>query len=99
MKFTDVLKRYHISPLKYEDDRFLVERDYVDLFKILIKYFVIKSSYEDVKKLFDELNRKKEFVLKNTLLDLSEEELIDVLMGQNTNVVIDKCDSSNSNIG
>ena len=98
MKFTDVLKRYHISPLKYEDDRMLVEKDYIDLFKILTKYFVMKFSYEDIKKMFDELNKKKEFVLKNILLDLSEEELIDILMGQNTSVVIDKNNITNSKI-
>ncbi len=98
MKFTDVLKRYHISPLKYEDDRMLVEKDYIDLFKILTKYFVMKFSYEDIKKMFDELNKKKEFVLKNILLDLSEEELIDILMGQNTSVVIDKNNTTNSKI-
>lgn len=90
MKFTDVLKRYHVSPLKYEDDRILVEKDYVDLFKMLMKYFVMKSSYEDMKKIFDELSKKKEFTLKNILLELSEEEMIDVLMGQNTSIVVDK---------
>ena len=94
MKFTDVLKRYHVSPLKYEDDRILVEKDYVDLFKMLMKYFVMKSSYEDMKKIFDELSKKKEFTLKNILLELSEEEMIDVLMGQNTSIVVDKTDKT-----
>lgn len=90
MKFVDVLKRYHVSPLKYEDDRILVEKDYMDLFKMLMKYFVMKSSYDDMKKILDELSKKKEFTLKNILLELSEEEMIDVLMGQNTSIVVDE---------
>lgn len=88
MKFADVLKRYHVSPLKYEDDRILVEKDYMDLFKMLMKYFVMKSSYDDMKKILDELSKKKEFTSKNILLELSEEEMIDVLMGQNTSIVV-----------
>lgn len=90
MKFTDVLKRYHIAPLKYDDNRILVEKDYLDLFKILMKYFVMKFSFEDMKSMFDELSKKKEFTLKNMLLNLSEEEMIDILMGQNSNIVVNK---------
>lgn len=90
MKFTDVLKRYHIAPLKYDDNRILVEKDYLDFFKILMKYFVMKFSFEDMKSMFDELSKKKEFTLKNMLLNLSEEEMIDILMGQNSNIVVGK---------
>lgn len=90
MKFTDVLKRYHISPLKYDDDRLLVEKDYFDLFKFLMKYFTMKMSYDEVHKLFEELSRKKEFTLKNLLLEISEEEMMDILTGQNTSIVVNE---------
>ena len=33
-------------------------------------------------------SKKKEFTSKNILLELSEEEMIDVLMGQNTSIVV-----------
>ena len=43
MQFKDVLKRYHISPLQYEDNTELNERDYYSLFVFLQKYYTIKA--------------------------------------------------------
>lgn len=91
MKFEDVLKRYHISPLQYEDGTLLRENDYIDLLKILNKYAYVKSKTgTDFKFLVPAtLMKKIEFAEKNTLIPISEEDMMDILMEQNSNSVIE----------
>ena len=38
MKFDDVLRRYNVSPLCYEDGTRLAEKDYVKLFSMWMNY-------------------------------------------------------------
>lgn len=88
MKFVDILKRYHISPLKYEDDRILSEKDYRDFFVLLTKYYASIDGFESIKSLFGEEERKILFLKKNSLLPVESEEVFDILMGQDISPVI-----------
>lgn len=86
MKFTDVLQRYHIAPLKYDDDKILDEKDYFELSKILHKYVFMKNKFDNNFLDFEvneNLVKKVEHTLKNSLMDLSEEDIMDILMEQN----------------
>ena len=91
MQFKDVLKRYHISPLQYEDNTELNERDYYSLFVFLQKYYTIKALTDNKFKMpvVDDVSVQK--VIKNkekSLLPLSEEECLDMLMNQKTKEVV-----------
>ena len=87
MQFKDILKRYHISPLRYEDNSELSERDYYSLFVFLQKYYMIKSITDNKFKMpviDDSLIQKVIKSMEKSLLPLSEEECLDILMNQKT---------------
>ncbi|MBR6401841.1 MAG: hypothetical protein IKS48_00490 [Eubacterium sp.] len=91
MCFKEMLKRYHISPLQYADGEELSERDYFSLFTILQKYYTIKSMNDEKfnipfvdKALIDKVSRNKE----KSLIPLSDEECMDILMKQNIKEVL-----------
>lgn len=89
MKFTDVLERYHISPLKYDDDTVLNEKDYLNLFQILLKYILVKNCMgEKIDTTINEsLIKKMESAFKRALIPFSDFELLDILMEQKTEVI------------
>ena len=85
MCFKDILKRYHISPLKYDDNEELSERDYFSLYTILQKYYTIKALNDDKFKIpsVDEVLVQKVIKDKNkSLIPLTDEEQMDILMKQ-----------------
>ena len=43
MNFKEILQRYHVSPLQYDDGVELQESDYVDLYVVLMKYYFIRK--------------------------------------------------------
>lgn len=91
MSFTDVLTRYHISPLMYEDGSLLRENDYVDLLRILTKYAYMKERKgvvisNDIKEL---LINKINYAEKNSLIPPSEEDIMDILLEQKSESVIE----------
>ena len=90
MQFREILKRYHVSPLKYEDNSELNERDYLSLFTLLQKYFCIKSIFDESfempsvsKESMDKVKRCAE----KSLLPLTEEECLDILTRQKPSVL------------
>ena len=92
MTFKEILMRYHISPLQYQDGKELEERDYLDLFRIMLKYYAIRNVTEkfDIPKVDGNLMKR---VIKNyetSLIPFEPEELLDILMqkkGENENEV------------
>ena len=85
MCFKEILKRYHVSPLKYDDNTELGERDYFSLFVILQKYYTIKALNDEKFKIpvVDEsLIVKVQKDKEKSLLPLSEEEQMDIIMQQ-----------------
>ena len=85
MCFKEILKRYHISPLQYEDGVELGERDYFSLFVILQKYYTIKSMNDEKFKvpIIDEsLIMKVQKDKEKSLLPLTDEEQMDIIMQQ-----------------
>ena len=89
MNFQDVLKRYHISPLKYEDNVLLNEKDYKDLYKMLTRYFVIKGvSWNFLIQETNDLQKKVERIFNNTLIPFTEEEMMDILTDQYEEAVL-----------
>ena len=89
MKFNDVLKRYHISPLKYDDEKPLNDNDYINLAKILTRFIAMKNETgtEINVSIPQSTLNKIGFVKKNTLIPISEEDLMDILMEQDTELV------------
>lgn len=90
MCFKEILQRYHIAPLKYDDGVELEERDYVNLFTILSKYFTIKQKVEgcNLPVIKEHLIAKVESAIKNSLVPFEPEELMDILMEQTTKEVL-----------
>jgi len=90
MEFREILKRYHISPLKYDDDTELSESDYGFLFSILSKYYIAKQCLGNrVPKIDEEGMRNKiENYCKRTLVLPEIEDLMDILMNQNKGAVL-----------
>jgi len=92
MKFKDILSRYHVSQLHYDDETELSEKDYSDLFSFLLKYQMVIKNSTELSSLISEndkkLIRKFEFAMKNSLYPLDEIELMDIIFGQNTNNVL-----------
>ena len=90
MKFTDCLKRYHISPLNYNDGTELDERDYLELYKMLHRYFemkellLIKEKWQIDEYILDKIRA----TIKNSLIPMEEQDVMDILMEQKTNIVI-----------
>ena len=85
MCFKEILKRYHISPLKYEDNVELGERDYLSLFIILQKYYTIKSMNDErftIPTIDESLIIKVQKDKEKSLLPLSDEECMDIIMQQ-----------------
>lgn len=90
MQFKDVLMSYHVSPLMYDDGVLLDERDYNDLFMLLLKYYTAKY-YTDGSKipsipdgLIDKVKRN----IKNSLIPFTDKELLDILTEQNRKEII-----------
>ena len=83
MAFKEILKRYHISPLQYEDGKELTERDYLELFKFLMKYYCIRGIFDKNFVIpsvpMDSMDKVKRCAEKS-LLPLTEEECLDILM-------------------
>lgn len=85
MCFKEILKRYHVSPLQYEDGVELDERDYYSLFLILQKYYTIKELNDEKFKMpaVDEfLINKVQKDKEKSLLPLTDEECMDIIMNQ-----------------
>ena len=85
MCFKEILKRYHISPLKYDDDVELGERDYFSLFVILQKYYTIKALNDEkfnVPVVDESLITKVQKDKEKSLLPLTDEECMDIIMQQ-----------------
>jgi len=84
MDFRETLKRYHISPLQYDDGVELNEIDYNSLFVILQKYFFAKNMLDSsrVPQIPDNLKHKAEVRCKKALLAPDLEDLMDILMEQ-----------------
>ena len=92
MRFVDVLRRYHISPLKYDDDVLLQEKDYIDLLKILVKYAVMKSEFGTQVNFQVEprLLRKVESLKKNSIIEPEEVDVMDCLMETSESLVLEE---------
>ena len=90
MIFNDVLRLYHISPLHYDDGSELSEKDYVSLFNILSKYFLMKKYFKDdvLKNHLEDINKKIEFLQKNSLIAITEEEVMNILMDMDEKLVL-----------
>ena len=84
MMFKDILKRYHISPLQYNDGVELEEKDYNDLYKMLLRYYAVRRLTENYeppkidKTLVDKMNKNFE----SSLIPFEPEELFDILMSK-----------------
>ena len=82
MIFKDMLKRYHISPLQYQDGVELEEKDYNDLYKMMLRYYAVRKLTENYeppkidKTLVDKMNKSFE----SSLIPFEPEELFDILM-------------------
>lgn len=92
MKFEDLLIRYHISPLSYDDGSPLSDKDYCDLFSLLLKWLMVKNKTTDVSNLISEndkkLIKKFEFSFRNSLYPLDDTELLDIINGQDSRNVV-----------
>ena len=84
MKFNEILRRYHVSPLKYEDGTELEEKDYRELYKILSKYYYIRG---ELYKGDERLIRRLDSNVKNAIIPLEPEEQMDVLMEIDNEVI------------
>ena len=84
MDFRETLKRYHISPLQYEDGTELNEIDYGSLFMVLQKYYFAKNMLESTRipQISENLKHKVEVRCKKALLSPDFEDLMDILMEQ-----------------
>lgn len=82
MTFKDMLKRYHISPLQYQDGLELEEKDYNDLYKMLLRYYAVRSLTENYEppKIDKTLVEKMNKCFKSSLIPFEPEELFDILM-------------------
>ena len=82
MTFKGMLKRYHISPLQYQDGVELEEKDYNDLYKMMLRYYAVRKLTEDYeppkidKTLVEKMNKN----FKSSLIPFEPEELFDILM-------------------
>lgn len=90
MQFREILQRYHISPLKYDDGTELGEKDYCSLFVILQKYFLSRKiiGQEKVFASMDKLIKKAEQSYERSLLPLEVEDVMDILMEQTAENVV-----------
>lgn len=94
MDFKNILRRYHVSPLQYEDGVELDEKDYHILFNMYERYQCITlvlnnepiSEYYQLK--FGELIAKVKSIQLNSIFPLTNEEIIDIIMEQNDSEVL-----------
>ena len=84
MDFRETLKRYHISPLRYEDGTELNEIDYGSFFMVLQKYYFAKNMLDSfrIPQIPENLKHKVEVRCKKALLAPDLEDLMDILMEQ-----------------
>lgn len=84
MKFIDVLRRYHISPLAYGDGSLLEEKDYMHLFKFLNCYMIMKGNFDisSLDKCNKQILERIKSLKKRLLIPLEEEEVMDIVMKQ-----------------
>ena len=90
MDFREVLRRYHISPLQYDDGVLLDEKDYYDLAVLLMKYYYSKQKLgcnSRIPKIPEALQKKVENHMKRSLFEVDIESIMDVLMEQGGNVI------------
>lgn len=80
--FTEQLKRYHISPLQYDNGLYLNEEDYKILYSLLQAYFVSQENVKHIKSPgmnCDEITRVKRNemsrIIKSSVEDLMDEIL------------------------
>ena len=90
MNFKETLQRYHISPLQYGNGETLNEKDYVELYLILTKYFtaqniVLNSKVPEVN---NNLLEKVASNYKRSLIKPDVEDVMDALMEQKGELVI-----------
>lgn len=90
MNFKETLQRYHISPLQYSNGETLNEKDYVELYLILTKYFtaqniVLNSKVPEVN---NNLLEKVASNYKRSLIKPDVEDVMDALMEQKGELVI-----------
>lgn len=89
MEFKDILRRYHISPLQYDDGVELNESDYNSLYQILTKYYTVNSYLNKrVPKTDVTINKKIEAYMKLSLIPPETEEIMDVLMEQTDSKIL-----------
>ena len=83
MEFKDILRRYHISPLQYEDGVELNESDYMTLYQILGKYYAVNSYLNKrVPKTDTNVLKKIENYCRRSLITPEVEDVMDVIMEQ-----------------
>lgn len=91
MDIKETLKRYHISPLRYEDGTELSEKDYISLFEFMTKYFYAKNTLSENKKSYsipENLINQVERLQKFALIPASFDDVMDILMEQTGGQVI-----------
>ena len=79
MEFNDVLMRYGISPLRYEDGKVLTEKEYAMLFRMWMNY---RFCVADEKIFTPDKERMKRVMQseKKMLFPLEETDKIDMMM-------------------
>ena len=84
MEFKEILQRYHISPLQYQDGTVLTESDYFDLANLLLRYYYSKSLMDCQKlpKINGTLIKRAQDHCKRCLLGIDLESLMDILTEQ-----------------
>lgn len=88
MDFKDILKRYHISPLQYDDGTELNESDYNSLYIILSKYYAVNSYVGKRTPKLEDYSKKIENHCKRCLIEPDVDEVMDILMGQTGGTVL-----------
>lgn len=90
MNFKETLQRYHISPLQYGNGETLNEKDYVELYLILTKYFTAQNIVfnSKVPEVNNNLLEKVASNYKRSLIKPDVEDVMDALMEQKGELVI-----------
>lgn len=90
MNFKETLQRYHISPLQYANGEALNEKDYVELYLILTKYFTAQNIVfnSKVPEVNNNLLEKVASNYKRSLIKPDVEDVMDALMEQKGELVI-----------
>lgn len=91
MEFVDLLRRYHISPLSYEDGVLLDKKDYSILFDMFERYQtalkIINGEPINTVKFESEVKKIKNFN-SNSLFSLTEEEIFDIMLNKEQQEVL-----------